>query len=72
MKFERMKRCVDDTLLYDDTIEEQFYRTCSALDLGGNHGAIFNPKKFHFSQQEVDYVGLVISDTGVRPPQEFF
>ena len=48
---ERIRRCVDDTLLYDYTIEEQFYRTCSVLDLGSNHSTIFNPKKFQFCKK---------------------
>ena len=45
---ERMKWCIDDTLIHDTDIEAQFYRTFQTLDTGGNHGAIFNPKKFQF------------------------
>ena len=48
----RMHRCVD-ALIYDYTVEEQFYRTCVALDLGSNHSAIF-------SSWEVEYVGLMM------------
>ena len=70
--FERMVRCVDDALIYDHTVEEQFHRTCAALDQGGNNGALFHPGKFQFCKKEVDFVGLVVGDTGVRPPQEFF
>ena len=39
---------------------------------GSNHGAIFNPKKLQFCAREVEYAGLVISDTGVKPPPELF
>ena len=42
------------------------------MELGSNHGAIFNPKKFQFCRREVEYAGLVISDSGVRPPAEMF
>ena len=49
---ERMKRCVDDSLLHDTSIREQFVRTCRFLDLGGNHGAIFNPSKFQFCKKK--------------------
>ena len=68
----RMKRIVDDALLFDKTVAEQFHRVCAALELGSNHGAIFNPKKFQFCRREVEYAGLMISDSGVRPPAEMF
>ena len=68
----RMRRIVDDSLLYDNTIQAQFHRVCQVLDTGSNHGAIFNPKKFQFGPREVEYMGLVISDMGVKPPQELF
>ena len=60
-----MKRCIDDTLIYDSTIEAQFYRTYKTLDTGGNHGTIFNPKKFQFCRRKVDYVGLVLDESGI-------
>ena len=68
----RMRRIVDDSLLYDNSVKDQFFRVCQALDTGSNHGAIFNPKKFQFCAREVEYAGLVISDTGVKPPPELF
>merc|ERR1711867_378588 len=54
------------------SIRAQFERTCRFLDLGGNHGAIFNPHKFQFCQKKVTYVGLVLDESGVRPPDDFF
>ena len=42
----RMRRIVDDSLLFDKSVRDQFFRVCQALDTGSNHGAIFNPKKF--------------------------
>ena len=68
----RMRRIVDDSLLYDNSVKDQFFRVCQALDTGSNHRAIFNPKKFQFCAREVEYAGLVISDTGVKPPPELF
>ena len=68
----RMRRIVDDALLFDTSVRDQFFRVCQALDTGSNHGAIFNPKKFQFCAREVEYAGLVISDTGVKPPPELF
>ena len=58
--------------MFDETIREQFFRVCRALELGSQHGAIFNPKKFQFCKREVVFAGLVVSESGVRPPQEMF
>ena len=69
--FERSRRCVDDTLLYDDTIEAQFYRTCEFLDRAGHHGIILNPEKFQFAETEVDFLGFRLTATGPRPSDEF-
>ena len=67
----RSRRCVDDTLLFDNTIEEQFFRTCEFLERCGKHGIIINPKKFQFAEMEVDFVGFRVSATGVRPTDTF-
>ena len=69
--FERSRRCVDDTLFFDDTIEQQFFRTCEFLDRCGEHGIIINPTKFQFAEMEVDFVGFKVSATGVRPTDSF-
>ena len=69
--FERSRRCVDDTLLYDESIESQFFRTCAFLDKAGQHGIILNPDKFQFAEVEVDFVGFRLTATGPRPTDEF-
>ena len=69
--FERSRRCVDDTLLYDDSIEAQFFRTCSFLDRAARHGIILNPAKFQFAELEVNFVGFRLTATGPRPTDEF-
>ena len=68
---ERQRRCIDDTLLYDKTIKEAFFRACEFLDTCGNNGVILNPKKFIFSEREVDFLGFTVTDTGVKPTQNF-
>ena len=70
-EFERSRRCVDDTLLYDDSIESQFFRTCAFLDLAAQHGIILNPDKFQFAEMEVDFVGFRLTATGPRPTDDF-
>ena len=63
----RSRRCVDNTLLYNNTIEQQYHRSCDFLDRCAANGIILNPAKFQFTQKEVDLVGFTISETGVRP-----
>ena len=67
----RSRRCVDDTLIYDNTIEQQFYLACDFLDRCAANGIILNPAKFQFAQKEVDFVGFTISNTRVRPTKSF-
>ena len=68
---ERSRRCVDDTLIYDDTIEQQFHRSCEFLDRCASNGIILNPKKFQFAEKEVEFVGFTITETGIRPTKSF-
>ena len=49
---------MDDTLLFDKTIEQQFIHTCEFLDQCYRHGIIINLAKFQFAELEVDFVGF--------------
>ena len=64
------KGCVDDTILYEKTVEENFRKTCEFLTLVGSHGIILNKEKFQFCQKEVNYVGFRITENGVEPGKE--
>ena len=64
------KRCVDDTLLYENSIEDNFFKTCEYIYLVGSHGIILNREKFQFCQKEVEYVGFKITEHGVKPSEE--
>ena len=66
-RIKRRKQCVDDSLLHDTSIEEQFFRTCQFLSLCISNGIIFNLKKFHFAEKEVEYLGFEITEDSVRP-----
>ena len=68
---ERQRWCMDDTLLYDDNIEESFFRACQFLDTCGKNGIVLNPKKFQFSEKSVEYLGFTVGDEGVRPTDGF-
>lgn len=64
-------KCIDDSILWTDTIEQNVYKVCDFLTKCSNAGMIFNPSKFQFSEQEVDYLGFRITNTGVKPQEEF-
>ena len=66
-----MEKCIDDTLLWTDTIEQNFYKVCAFLSKCSNAGMVFNPSKFQFSEQEVDYLGFKITNTGIKPQEQF-
>ena len=68
---QRKRRCIDDTLLFDDTIEEAFFRACEFLDLCGKNGVVLNPKKFQFAEENVDFVGFTVTSSGVQPTKDF-
>jgi hypothetical protein len=62
-----MKRCVDDSCLWENTIEEQFKATCRYLSLGTNNGIVYTWKKFFVCQRELEFVGFWLGQEGVRP-----
>ena len=64
---ERKVKIVDDTLLYDKSIEQAFYHMWDYLTLCANNGVVVNAKKFKFCQNTVDFAGLTITPTGVTP-----
>ena len=64
-------KCIDDTILWSDNIESNFYRVCDFLTRCSNAGMVFNPSKFQFAQKEVNYLGFTITDSGIKPQEEF-
>ena len=63
--FPNMTRLMDDTCLYENTIEEIFKSTCKYLTTIGRAGISFSPSKFQFAKREVDYVGFRIHPGGL-------
>ena len=45
---ERSRRCVDDTVIYDDIIEQQYYQVCNFRNRCAANG--INLNKWKFSQ----------------------
>ena len=69
--FDNVKNCVDDSLVYDNTIEENFHRVCAFLEQGARGGCTFNPKKFQFGERSVKFLGFLVTDTGIKPTADF-
>ena len=64
-------KCVDDTLLWSDSIEESFHQAVQWLDVCGRNGITLNPDKFVFSQDDVDFAGFTITSDSVRPCRRY-
>ena len=63
----RKTKCVDDTLLWDKSIEENFWHTFDYLTLCARNGITFNPEKFIFAQREAEFAGLMVTDHHIKP-----
>ena len=61
-----MKKCINDTRLWDDDIQSSFFQ-----DMCGKNGIILNPNKFVFRQHTVLFAGLDITTSDVRPNQTY-
>ena len=63
-------KIVDDTMLYEESMEECFFATCRYIDLCARNGVVFNPTKFKFGRKEVDFAGFTVTDEGVKPTRK--
>ena len=58
--------CVDDSIVYNDNIEQNFFNICQFLEIGGKGGCAFN-----FAQLEVEFLGFKITPNGIKTNDEF-
>ena len=63
----KLVRCVDDSLLYDDNVEEHWWRVIEFLEVAGNGGVVLNAEKFQFARKTVDFAGFRITEETVEP-----
>ena len=63
----RKTKCVDDTAIWDDDLEQHWWRMMDYLELHGREGIVLNPKKFQFAQKDIDFAGFRITDNDVQP-----
>ena len=65
--FPNKTKCIDDTCMWADSIEECFFQACQWLDLCGRNGIVLNPQKFSFTQETIEFAGFEISLDRVKP-----
>ena len=63
------RRCIDDTLLWSQSIEQSFLQCARYLSFCGEEGIIFNPKKLEVGKKEVQIFGFRMSQMGVLPSE---
>ena len=66
----RMTRCIDDTLLWDNNFESASLHTVDYITHCGENGIVFNPDKFHFACDEVEFAGFLVTTDGVKPTKK--
>ncbi|XP_066924129.1 uncharacterized protein [Clytia hemisphaerica] len=70
--FQHKERIVDDTLFYDTSLEEHWWRSIDFLTTVGRSGIVLNPQKFQFAGRAVDFAGFRISDERIEPLPKFY
>ena len=66
---ERVKRCVDDSLLWDVNIEDSFWHMHEYLKHCSDNGIVFTTKKFIFAEKTCEFAGFELTPTGYKPPE---
>lgn len=64
-------KCIDDALMWSDTVEESFYQAAHWLETCGRNGITLNPEKFKFCEEEVEFAGFSVTMDSVRPCMKY-
>ena len=64
-------KIVDDIIVWSDNIELAFNRICNILSHCSNNGMVFNASKFKFAEEEVEFAGIMVGKTSVRPTDSY-
>ena len=59
-------KCVDDTLMWANDVNLSFLQTCKFLTHCSRNGIVFNPSKFQFCRNEVEFAGFVVGRDSVK------
>ena len=63
----RKVKIVDDTLLYDYSIEDAFFHTWDYLTTCAENGIVISEEKVKFCRDTADFAGLTLSLQGISP-----
>ena len=69
--FPNKTKCIDDTCMWETSIEKAFFQTCQWINLCGQNGIILNIDKFQFAKDIVEFAGFEITSTNIRPGKDF-
>ena len=69
--FERKERCVDDTIFYDGTLQQHWWKTIEFLAQVRQAGIVPNHDKFQFAKRSIDFAGFYISESAVEPLSKY-
>lgn len=64
-------KCIDDTLLWSDTISDAYSQAVEWLHICAANGVTLNPEKFHFAEDSVEFAGFEITPTTVKPCRKY-
>ena len=70
-EFPQKTKCVDDTLLWEDSIEKSIWQAINYIDLCGRKGITFNIQKFVLAADEVEFAGFEVTADSVSPCRKY-
>ena len=66
----RKLKCVDDTLLHDDSVSEAFWHTYDFLQRCLDNGVTLRPDKFSFCKRNVTFAGYLLGWEEYKPSHD--
>ena len=63
-------KIVDDTALWASNVRESFHQTCEFLTLCSRNGIVFNPDKFVFARETVEFAGFEVGKNHIKPAKK--
>lgn len=69
--FPQKTKCVDDTLLWEESVEKSIWQTIEYIDLCGRKGITFNIPKFVLAADKVEFAGFDVTPDNVSPCHQY-
>ena len=65
-----LKKCVNDSCLYSNNIEQCFWQTIEYINLCARNGMVLNPDKFMFRADTIEIAGFDMTRDGYKPTKK--